>query len=80
MLYFNKTFRISAFSMRFYFKQMASCPSILDLGMLLVQETDCFLNPLIHLCFPFSYGFLPDKGIFIETGFQLRPINEYGFF
>ena len=48
--------------------------------ILLVQKRYGFLYLLEHFCFPFPYGFLPDKGIFVRTGFQFRPVNEYGFF
>ena len=48
--------------------------------IILVQKTDCLLNPFVHLCLPFPHRFLPDEGIFIGTGFQFCPINKYGFF
>lgn len=48
--------------------------------IILVQKTDCLLNPLIHLCFPLSYGLLPDERILIGTGFQFCPIDKYRFF
>ena len=50
------------------------------LQILLIQERYGFLYFLEHFCFPFPYGFFPDKGIFVGACFQFCPINKDSLF